>query len=237
MVDIVIPLGNGSKSENDELRILLRSIEKHGSGYRHIIVVSDYAPDWLTNVKVIPCGDPLQKNKDGNLITKVLKAITETDITPDFVWSADDCALLQPLNFEILPPICNGRNKNSFPADGTIWQRRVRRTFEFLSERGIPMNHNFESHTPQRFPSRKLIRAMRNVDYQSDIGYAIDTLFFGLLGIMDGFDQKLFKETCESESGWKLNKMFIGYNDTAFLNGLRERLFELLPHKSRFERF
>ncbi len=237
MVDIVIPLGNGSKSGNDELRILLRSIEKHGSGYRKIIVVSDYAPDWLTNVKIIPCGDTLRKNKDGNIITKVLKAAAEPDITPEFVWSADDCALLQPLNFEILPPICNARKKDAFPANGTIWQRRVRRTFEFLSERGILMKCNFESHTPQRFPSRKLIRAMRNIDYKTDIGYAIDTLFFGLLGITDGFDQKLFKETCESESGWKLNRMFIGYNDTAFLNGLRERLFEVFPHKSRFERF
>ena len=52
-VDIIIPLGNGSKSNNDELKILLRSLEKNGRNFRNIIVVTAEPPPWLCNVKVI----------------------------------------------------------------------------------------------------------------------------------------------------------------------------------------
>lgn len=236
-VDIIIPLGNGSKSNNDELKILLRSLEKNGRNYRNVIVVSDNPPSWLKNVKIISVSDDLKHNKDGNIINKVLSALFEChDMTPEFVWTADDCAVLKEVDFSILPPIINGRTKKDFPVDGSIWQKRVHRTFEFFEKHGVYLKHNYESHTPQRFPTRKLLRAMRGIDYKSDIGYTIDTLFFGLLDVSGGFDQSLFKTTAESEKLPQLNKHFIGYNDKAFLNGLREKLLKIFPHKSKYER-
>jgi hypothetical protein len=147
--------------------------------------------------------------------------------------------LLSEFDFEHLPPIFNGRNKADFPADGSIWQRRVRRTFEYLESRGLQLKHNYESHTPQRYPTRKLLRAMRNVDYQTGIGYTINTLFCGVLGITGGFDQAIFKRTCETESAGKdpkLSRILCGYNDRAFAGGLRTRLFQLFPQKSMYEK-
>ena len=239
MVDLIIPLGNGSKSKNDELRLFLRSLEKYGRGIRNVIVVASDPPEWLTGVKVIQMDDPLKHNKDGNIIRKILSAISNDDVTPEFAWSSDDCVLLSEFDFEHLPPIFNGRNKADFPADGSIWQRRVRRTFEYLESRGLQLKHNYESHTPQRYPTRKLLRAMRNVDYQTGIGYTINTLFCGVLGINGGFDQAIFKRTCETESAGKdpkLSRILCGYNDRAFAGGLRSRLFQLFPEKSRYEK-
>ena len=236
MVDLIIPLGNGSKSGNDELKILLRSVERNGAGVRDVIVVTDAPPEWLTGVRIVRQGDPLRKNKDGNLLGKMLAAITDDGITDEFAWSSDDCVLLKPFDFSCVPPTYNARSKKDFPADGTIWQRRVRRTFELLESRGLTLAHNFESHMPHRYPTRKVIRALRNIDFRSDIGYSMNTLLHGLLGVTGGFDQKIFKETCERESGWKLDRTLAGYNDTAFLNGLREELFRRFPHKSKYER-
>ena len=142
-------------------------------------------------------------------------------------------------DFESLPPVFNARCKADFPENGSIWQRRVRRTFEYLEGRGLHLTHNYESHTPQRFPTRKLLRAMRNVDYLSGIGYTINTLFCGLLGITGGFDQALFKRTCETETAGKdakLSRILCGYNDRAFSGGLRARLFKLFPKKSKYEK-
>ena len=236
-VDIIIPLGNGSKSNNDELKILLRSLEKNGRNFRNIIVVTDEPPPWLCNVKVIPVSDELKHNKDGNIIRKVLTALTVCyDITPEFILTADDCAVLKETDFSLLPPITNARKKSDFPANGSIWQQRVRRTFEFFEKRGFPLMHNYESHTPQRFPSRKILRAMRGVNYESGIGYSVDTLFFGILGVSGGFDQSLFKVSAESAELPKLNRHFVGYNDKSFLGGLRRKLFELFPEKSKYER-
>ena len=83
MVDIIIPLGTGSKSDNDELRLLLRSIEKNGSGYRRIIVVATEIPSWLQNAVTLQMPDSLHQNKDGNIIRKVLFAlfVFRTEIT------------------------------------------------------------------------------------------------------------------------------------------------------------
>lgn len=236
MVDIIIPLGNGSKNNNDELRLFLRSIEKNGIGYRKIIVVASEIPSWLQNVVTLQMDDALKHNKDGNIIRKVLFALTAVpDITPEFVWSADDCILLQEFDFSSVPPIYNARSRERFPADGSIWQRRIRRTFDFFEKRNLPLKHNFESHVPQRFPGRKLLRAMRNVDYQNDIGYGINTLFHGLLGITGGFEQKLFKVTCESEKVPALDKVLLGYNDKGFA-ALKKELFRRFPGKSKYER-
>lgn len=239
MIDLIIPLGGGSKSNNDELRLFLRSLEKYGRGIRDVIIVASDPPAWLQNVRIIQMDDPLKHNKDGNIIRKVLAAATSDDITPEFIWTSDDCVLLSEFDFESLPPVFNGRCKADFPENGSIWQRRVRRTFEYLESRGLRLPHNYESHTPQRFPTRKLLRAMRNVDYQTGIGYTINTLFYGLLGITGGFDQAIFKRTCETESAGKdaqLSRMLCGYNDRAFAGGLRARLFKLFPDKSKYEK-
>ena len=239
MIDLIIPLGGGSKSNNDELRLFLRSLEKYGRGIRDVIIVASDPPAWLQNVRIIQMDDPLKHNKDGNIIRKVLAAATSDDITPEFIWTSDDCVLLSEFDFESLPPVFNGRCKADFPENGSIWQRRVRRTFEYLESRGLRLSHNYESHTPQRFPTRKLLRAMRNVDYQTGIGYTINTLFYGLLGITGGFDQAIFKRTCETESAGKdaqLSRMLCGYNDRAFAGGLRARLFKLFPDKSKYEK-
>ena len=104
MVDLIIPLGNGSKSGNDELKILLRSVERNGLGVRNVIVVTDAPPKWLTGVRIVDQGDPLPKNKDGNILGKMLAAITSDGISDEFAWSSDDCALLKPFDFATLPP-------------------------------------------------------------------------------------------------------------------------------------
>ena len=239
MVDFIIPLGGGSKSDNDELRLLLRSLEKHGRGIRNVFVVTSLPPKWLQNVRIVPQGDLLVHNKDGNIIQKILTVLSREDVTPEFVWGSDDCLPLEDFGFESLPPIFNRRCKEDFPEDGSIWQRRVRRTFEYLEARGIKLTHNFESHCPHRYPARKVLRAMRDVDFRDGIGYSINTLFSGLLGITDGFPQQPFKVSCETEEAGKdakLTKMLCGYNDRAFLGGLRERLFKLFPEKSKYEK-
>ncbi len=237
MTDLIIPLGTGSRFRNDELRIFLRSLEKNGRGIRRVIAVAAEPPEWLRNVVLLKLDDPLPNNKDGNIIRKILFALkTVGDVPPDFVWSADDCALLRPFDLASVPPVFNARRKEAFAPDGSKWCRRVRRTFDFLESRGVHLDHNFESHTPQRFPSAALLEAMRGIDYESKIGYAVNTLFFGLLGVTGGSDQRLFKETCERDSGWRFDKTMIGYNDAAFSHGLREELFRRFPDKSKFER-
>ena len=48
-MDIVIPLGTESRWHDNELRFTLRSIEKHLTGYRNVIIVG-WCPPWVQNV-------------------------------------------------------------------------------------------------------------------------------------------------------------------------------------------
>lgn len=241
MVDFIIPLGVGSKSNNDELRLLLRSLDKNGIGCRKVIVVATEPPCWLSDkVEVHVLGDPLKTNKDGNIINKIRYALNTGNVTPEFVWSCDDCVVLDKFDFSTMPPIYNSRSKRDFANSDHRWHNRVYRTFTYLESKGTFLEHNYESHTPQRFPTAEVLNLLRYVNYETDIGYSINTLFYGMLGVTGGFDQRLFKATAEDSSAsadhyLKQKKALLGYNDSGFAI-LRDKLFSLFPHKSKYEK-
>jgi len=59
------------------------------------------------------------------------------------------------------------------------------------------LSFNFESHCPFKYPKKELLEVMKGVDYTSDIGYSINTLFCGLLGYKSGYEQRVLKATFE----------------------------------------
>ena len=236
-IDLVIPLGTGSRYGDDELRICLRSVERHVRCLRRVVVVTCTVPSWLRNVVVVNRGDPLKHNKDGNMINKVLAAIDELGITGRFALCADDNVFMQDVALDEIPMLYNNKVRAEFAVDDRKWHRRMVRTFDFLASRGVELSHNYEVHAPQVFDASVLRDAIRGVDYESDIGYGIYTLFRGLCGETGGVDQRGFKTTHESEADASapMDRMFAGYNDGAFCNGLRERLFGIFSEKSRYE--
>ena len=237
MPDLIVPLGTGSKSGNDELRILLRSAERNFLDIGRVIVVTQEPPDWLRNAVVVRCDDPLKHNKDGNMIRKVMTALEQCDVHGEVVVTCDDTVFCQPQRMACCPVLFNRRGRECF-ADPRTWHRRLRRTFEFLDGIGTPLTHNYECHAPQTFDADALRSRVQAVDYRSSIGYGIFTLFRGLCGITGGIDQELFKRTYESRASVSepMDRQFAGYNDEAFLNGLREKLLAAYPKKSKYER-
>ncbi len=239
--DIIIPLGSGSKSDNDELRILLRSLEANAIGLGRIIVISDCAPSWLdrSRVTVLKMGDAHAHNKDANLIDKTIAAIREFNLD-SFCWFADDNVLMQPLRLSAIPILRNLRSKSDFADDGK-WHRRVFRTFEWAESLGVHLTHNYETHVPQYFThARELASRLATVDYRTPPGLSIMTLFRVLLGETSkpSESQDAWKETYQEDCTGKpitLSKPFVGYNDTGFLTGLRQRLFEIYPTRSIYE--
>lgn len=240
-VDVIIPLSDESKSNNDELRICLRSIEQHALDVGRVIVVTTQPPKWLSSdVSVFRVPDTELHNKDANIINKVLKAIEHYNINGDFAFFSDDQCLLQDLRLKELPPIYNDRSKEVFlqRQQPNRWVKRVINTFEFLESRGVCLDHNYESHTPQRYNASNLIHVMEGVDYKTLPGFTINTLFMGLCGITDGVRQSKVKFTHESNTAniaINPNYQFCGYNDKGFLSGLREELLTRFSQPSLYE--
>ena len=241
VVDIIIPLGPGSKAGNAELRILLRSLEKHGRGIGRILLVTDCAPAWLVpgnGLEVVPCKDTYAHNKDANLFLKLIAGMNLAT-TPDIVWTCDDCALLQPLDFATLPPIYSTRPYRDFKKEGK-WHKRMRMTMKELRL----FNWHFDTHTPQRWNVEAARAAIATIPYTLSRGRCINTATMGRIhGTKEvpagAWKQGDVKETCEKEETGKaatLDKLFVAYNDAGFIEGgLWGRLVEAFPSPSRWE--
>ena len=94
-MDIVIPLGTGSRWQNNELRFALRSIEKYLTGYDKIFIIGE-CPSYLQNVIHIPCPD-LPGRKEYSIFNKIMKAVKDERCSENFVFWNDDIFLIDNL--------------------------------------------------------------------------------------------------------------------------------------------
>jgi len=241
--DIVIPLGNESRSNDDELRILLRSIDRNLKGYGRVFLVTSYCPAWVNRneVTVVDIADIYHDLKDANLFIKTLKTIEMYDVNR-FVWCSDDNVFSQPVYAGMIPVIHNHRKYDDFKQSENRWRVRVRNTFDWAFRRGADITYNYECHCPQLFDGQKLLEGMKNVDYTRQPGLTIYTTWRVVTDSWhNSIDQRELKATYEKQDDKNYltddlkARMFIGYNDACFLNGLRERLFNEFPDKGRFE--
>ena len=237
-VDIVIPLGNGSLYDNFELRMALRSIAEYARNCGKVWVVTDAAPDWLCNVRVINHPDRHRHNKDANIIEKLLAATQLDELSERFIFWSDDKLALKSFNCADLLPIFNRRQRSDFTTD-RIWHRRVRNTFDYLQARGHKLQWNWESHTPQIMNKKLYRELMSTANYTQAPGLTVCTLYFGLNDTPPLLEQRHYKITVESSVNLTCLddcKLFLGYNDAALRGNLPQLLLERFPQKCNFEK-
>lgn len=242
-VDIIIPLGPGSVSGDAELKILLRSVEAHAKNLGRVLIATTHIPDWLDtdSVTIVPLEDTEPHNKDANLIYKTTETIRQCNVS-HFVWCADDNVFMRDVDLDKIPRLYNPRGRNDFSGEGT-WSRRVANTFDYFKHNyGIDVGYNFETHTPQYFSHAKaLVKALDPVDYREQPGLTIMTTFRFVMNDLDKGDRQDYqKETFEMADTVKtarFDKLFVGYNDRAFVAGnLKDKLLTVFNKKSKYEK-
>ena len=233
--DIVIPLGNGSPFDNEELRFALRSVERFVEDRGQVWILSDCAPDWLQNVRILPVPDQHRGNKDANILDKLIFASKVPEVSETFIFLSDDQAFLAPFHAETAKTVFNPRSWRFF-AEGSIrWHRRMMATFAYLAERGIRLPYNFDAHVPVVYRKQDF-QLLKGVDYVRGPGFCVNTLLCGLLKRRGELPQAVVKAHVESgDSAVNMfGKQFAGYNNAGF-PVLRPYLQELFPEKSRYE--
>ena len=241
--DAVYPLGVGSKWDKNELRYSLRSLEANFAELGNVYVVG-YRPEWLAGAIHIPCDDPLPRNKDGNIIRKILRACRTPELSEEFLQVSDDQILLRPLSFAELRPYnvidLAGVAQSWF--SGGAWAKRMERTCQWLRARGRTTYH-YDSHIPQPMSKDGCCRVMAECDFEEGIGYAINTLYFNSLELPEHRPVRdrraVFELSCRSAAAIRrrlFGKTYLNYFDPALNEGLKRALAELFPHKSRFEK-
>lgn len=237
-IPVIIPLGNGSKSENDELKLLLRSLERHAQDLGRVIVVTDNPPDWLVKADILRIPDYYEHNKDANIIDKTIAAIAAYHLQ-EFAWFTDDTLLVRDMRLADIPVLKDNRTRNDFKSETSVWHARMRHTYDWAASIGKKLDCCYETHAPQFFRhAQMLLEHVRQMDYHTAPGLAVMTLFRVVMGELDAEQFDCWKTTLESKESVDipLDRPLLGYNDEAFHGGLRERLFGLYPQKSAYEK-
>jgi hypothetical protein len=154
MIDIVLPLGKGSCSSDTELRIALRSIDRHAVNVRRVFVVG-HRPEWFKDTdKFRSAKRPeFSLQKESRISLKVLWAFETLDTTDTVAFWNDDYVLTKNTDIASIPDLYSGClwTKRKSP-----WGESRRKTSAALSEAGMP-TRNYDIHMPMLFEREKFL--------------------------------------------------------------------------------
>lgn len=238
-VDVVYTLADApSNTDDEELRISLRSVASFGVNLGTVWVVSNRLPEWLANVNHIKVPDTYNNCKDANIINKVLAACEDNRVSDRFIFMSDDQVFNTKIPLNRLSPTYNPRGIRHFSlTDGNRWSKRMHNTLRYIENAGGCADINWDSHCPQPIDKDKFYDIMTHLPYTTIPGMCINTAYFGNKLEPALIPQNMVKNTFEGvcEGSIILNKAFIGYNDAGYRSGLREKLLEKFPNKAEYE--
>lgn len=242
-IDVVIPLGTGSEwKDHQEVKYCLRSLEQNLIGLRNVYIVG-YLPPWCTNVIHLHAHDPLPKNKDGNIINKVLLACQDDNLSDQFLRISDDQLILKPTTADNLRADHAGDLSKMPHWMNSKWFRRLKRTYQYLLDNNYP-TYNYDIHIPFMVDKKKFVEVWNSVDFESDIGYCINTLFFNIIFCNANNKCYIWDEKCTIEKQFYdqgqiyemlQDKRFLGYGVRGLNDTLKIVIKQLFPNKSKYE--
>lgn len=238
LIDVIIPLGSGSKWQNNELRYTLRSVQKNLTGVRYVIVVGQL-PDWCRNVVQINFADNPMWRKDRNIAAKAFNVTGIESITSRFLFMSDDHYLLQQFNAEAFPVYHQGEliKEIMHRRDYDNYRRMLLRTQAELELRGLS-TLNYNMHIPMLMDKVKLRKVIMSVDWEDGVPFALKTLYGNVmqLGGEEIKDVKV-RDQMKYEALRKYvdGKMFFSSGDVSLNGDMRRLIEELFPEKSKYE--
>jgi len=242
-IDVVYVLGTGSKWNNNEIRFSLRSLEKNLHDYRNIYVVGHH-PDFLKNIIHVPAKDIFNPdlNADGNIITKVLLACRQKDLSDDFLFINDDHLVIKPVRASDIPPFHKGdmTKFSSIYWNLNFWRKRLKRTMNVLLQNDLPVYH-FDCHTPIIFNKKRFPEIMQMFNYQDNIGYTMKSLYANIICSKDhpltNEKKTVFRYFNLQQLNDRLKTPYLmSFNDQGLNFSLKWWLISNFPERSKFEK-
>lgn len=231
--DIVIPLANMSKWQDNELRYTLRGIEKYLTGYGKIFIVGDERK-WLQGVEYVSC-ETEYTSKQKNIFDRILAACNDDRVSDAFIMFNDDHFLLQYTDVsELKYWKWSTLQALGIKAGGT-YQRTVFNTAKKLAADGCTQ-HNFDIHVPIVYEKDKFI-TLADEDWSRD--YCIKSLYCNKFNIpgTDMPDLVLGKPFTRDEIRKVIStRQWFSINDAGLNGAVKDVLGEVYPDKSKFEK-
>lgn len=181
MIDVVYALGNKSRINNFEIRLSLRSVEKHLSGVGGVWIVGE-RPDFLQNINHIQALDS-HDVPDRNIMEKIKLACLNPEISDPFLFFNDDHYLMQDFKANEFPyyyDITLQEKINRRGMDG--YGNRMFNTMNHLQSNGKQIK-NFDIHTPILYRKQEFIDIITKLDWTIRHGFVIKSLYANSLNI------------------------------------------------------
>jgi hypothetical protein len=136
-MDIVYPLGKGSLYNNFELRMSLRSLEKHLANMGEVWIIGE-KPEWLQNVHHIHKHD-INTVPDRNMMEKLKVACETPEISEEFLMVHDDHYLLADFDANTFPYFYSEDLKEYVAKRfDQGYGQRAKNSLQHLTEKGLP---------------------------------------------------------------------------------------------------
>ncbi len=237
---ILIPLGTGSRWQNNELRYCLRSIKKHLTGWTNIVLIGE-KPEWLCpNETLIHLPFPEKassRHKEQNIHKKIIHGIESGYCQGNFLFMNDDHFILQDLNAPWFPFHHKGALTNTLEQTKSVngYARSIKNTIKYLSGKGVKAPNDYDTHCPIVYSGEKYLQVMPGHPFP-DYGYCLKSLYCNLTGI-NGFyypDLKL-KQIDETFPSQIKDRIYFSIGSIPPSEALTEIFETLYPVKSCWE--
>lgn len=215
MISVMIPLGSGSRWNDNELRYTLRSIDTNFDFEYNVTIYSDHKIDWLQNVTLTEVpryypehakkyfGGILHYENYYDTLNKLKKASLSDDLEEDILYVYDDVLLLQKQNKEQISKVYAG---GMFKDNPDYWinpkRNKWRNTiFQAIERaRGFGKVYLYETHLPRLYHKSKLREMFKMFPIESlEIPYAPATLYFNMFYSKPDYNYKTSKEALDND--------------------------------------
>jgi hypothetical protein len=171
--DIVIPLGNGSQWNNNELKYCLRSLVN--IPHDKVYIITDRIPDFVTNVNHIKATDT-EKIPDHNILKKIIKACESPKVSDPFIFMNDDHFCLQPT--QSIPDYFNGTLEEFLRKRGARdnYGFRILNTIKRLKQLNLDTKY-FDIHYPIVYDKNGFMNHVAAVYDDDRYGYILKSLY------------------------------------------------------------
>lgn len=243
MIDIVIPLMHqGSKHDNLELRMCLRSIEKHLTGYRNIIIIGE-RPKWLSfkNTFHLSFSDNTNSiHRARNIYHKLLEACQDLSITNNFLYFNDDHYLLEDFHAPSFPYYHRGEINLDQMAWNNAQYKQMSQTKDYLRKECCWALNDYDVHCPMVINKGNFFNTFPIC--WPEYGYGIKSMYGNLWHkekVIECEDLKFRERVMTKEAIYQTleGREWFSIGDRALLEGSKiiEVLNELYPKKSIYE--
>lgn len=249
-MDIVIPLGTGSRWQNNELRFALRSIEKYLTGYDKIFIIGE-CPNWLNLeeritqtrcgfIKSYPekpiihihCPDFLGR-KEYSIFNKIMKAVADERCSDYFVFWNDDIFLIDNLQTADFKFWYEGTLQSKYEQSHGHYKAAIKNVIDISK----PDDYYTDIHTPIIYNKDCFYKyvACNNWDKEYVIKSSYTSVMLASFEPMP--DLKINKAMTYYEIKARIkDRLFFSIGTYGVCPAMTKVLTELFPDKSKYEK-